>query len=248
LVGGWVFYEGAGGSLYDLSGNGNSGTFSTAASTLPSWISSGVGFATSYTAANKSYINVSDAVSLAPSNAVTIVALVSFTTLSNDAIFFVKGLGTVLGNASYWLRQGQGGTTDTQFFCNIGGADQLLTVPTAVTTINVLHQIAGVYDGATMKLYVDGQLKGNPLSVSGSLARASGTPLTLGGNPANVLFLSGTLAFAAVYNRALSAIEIAQLAQDPFAKYRPKSSKLIFKALQGIIAASPPILMGQEAF
>lgn len=79
------------------------------------------------------------------------------------------------------------------------------------------HFVAGVYNGSTISLYVDGVLNGS--SAAGSLTADNMNDVWLGGNAAftivgsNEQFFAGALAHAAVFTNALSAPQIQQLYQ-----------------------------------
>ena len=71
------------------------------------------------------------------------------------------------------------------------------------------HHVAGVYDGSSLKLYVDGQLDASTAASAGTL-NVSG-PLFLGRHYANTQFsFAGNLDEAAVFERSLSAAEVLE--------------------------------------
>jgi len=73
--------------------------------------------------------------------------------------------------------------------------------------------IAGTYDGAVARLYVDGVLKSS-VDILGSFG-ADDTPLLLGANGNNLVVserFPGRIDEIALYDRALDSVEIAQLA------------------------------------
>jgi hypothetical protein len=79
------------------------------------------------------------------------------------------------------------------------------------------HHVAGTFDGTELAVYIDGQLAATT-SASGSLSPATGTNLMVGADPVNpVDKFTGVVDEVRVYNRALSAAEIAALhaASDP---------------------------------
>jgi hypothetical protein len=68
--------------------------------------------------------------------------------------------------------------------------------------------VAGVYDGSTIRLYVNGVLVGSPTPAPGSIV-ASGNDLELGSDPSNPdRLFNGLIDEAALYSRALSDQEI----------------------------------------
>jgi hypothetical protein len=78
--------------------------------------------------------------------------------------------------------------------------------------LNTWYQIAGTYDGSTIRQYVNGSASGGTLnyagtSTSGGQIRMMGRWDTLAGS---VNYIDGDLAIARIYNRALTAAEILQ--------------------------------------
>lgn len=102
---------------------------------------------------------------------------------------------------------GYGNATRPRFVIRLNATDNLVTA-TNTTTLNAWHHVCGTYDGATMKLYVDGVLDGS-LAVSGSLP-AVATPLTIGARfgGSQVSDLQA-LDEIKVFSRALLADEVA---------------------------------------
>lgn len=84
---------------------------------------------------------------------------------------------------------------------------------------NDWHHLAGSYDGATLRLYVDGQLV-NQMPASGPL-RVTTEPLYIGAKNPWGFFFQGTLDEIAIFDRALSDAEIGALAagRQPAAVY-----------------------------
>ena len=80
----------------------------------------------------------------------------------------------------------------------------------AAPSINVWHQVGATYDGANTHLFIDGAAVGSPVAVASPLDGGSGGSFlaTLAG--ANYR-LNGSLDEVAVWNRALTAAEIAAL-------------------------------------
>jgi hypothetical protein len=86
------------------------------------------------------------------------------------------------------------------------GGTFTVTSPTALPT-GTWHHLAGTYDGAVMTLYVDGAAVASR-ALTGTV-RASALPLTGGRYSSGGSGLNGRLDELAVYDRALSALEIA---------------------------------------
>src|SRR5262249_38051246 len=76
---------------------------------------------------------------------------------------------------------------------------------TSVLPLNTWTFLVGTYDGATMKLYVNGALAASR-SMTGAVV-SSTDPLRIGGDWSHEMF-TGLIDNVRVYNRALSATEI----------------------------------------
>ncbi len=87
----------------------------------------------------------------------------------------------------------------------IGGVDHA-TSGDAPLPLNVWSHLAATYDGATVRLFVNGK-QVRTSAVRGTLP-ASANPLRIGGNSLWGEYFSGTIDEVRVYNRALSAVEI----------------------------------------
>ena len=72
--------------------------------------------------------------------------------------------------------------------------------------LNAWSHLAGTYDGASLKLYVNGQLVRSQ-AVSGPIATSTG-PLRIGGNSIWDQYFEGRIDEVRIYNRALSESEI----------------------------------------
>ena len=92
---------------------------------------------------------------------------------------------------------------------------------TGTITTGALHSLVVTIAGNAVSFYLDGTVCG-----SGVLANARSVVGTNGLTmmalqPDNVQFVNGCLENSHIYNRALSAAEIAAIYRDPFALYRP---------------------------
>jgi beta-lactam-binding protein with PASTA domain len=78
--------------------------------------------------------------------------------------------------------------------------------PAVALPLNVWSHLAVTYDGAQMRLYVDG-VQVASRALTGSMA-VSNNPLRIGGNNVSGEFFNGQIDEVRIYNRALSAAEI----------------------------------------
>ena len=87
-------------------------------------------------------------------------------------------------------------------------------------SVNAWHDIVGTYDGANLRLYVDGVLWG-VTALTGALASVSTNTVVGNGSYYAAYPFQGILAAAWLYNRALSAAEVSYLYTNPFAMVAP---------------------------
>ncbi|MCP4538967.1 MAG: hypothetical protein GY832_17670, partial [Chloroflexi bacterium] len=108
-----------------------------------------------------------------------------------------------LGNEKAVLRSQNSG--DLHFYMKIDGSLQYIVTGTVAT--GGWQHVAGTYDSSVMRLYLDGSEVGT-LSYTGVVSAGNGVHLSAGGSES----LDGKLDDIRIYNRALSANEIALLA------------------------------------
>ncbi len=209
LVGYWKLDEGQGTTLQDVSGNGNTGAASSAGvawGTVPASIPSPIGF-DDY--ASLTFDGSSGYAQLGANNipgtsaAVTISAWVYFTSVGgNQNMVVLAGAGNYL---QFGLRNGA-------FTAWPSGAGTMVTGPAAVT--GGWHHAAYTYDGSSVDtIYVDG------VPYTGSFTHQGGatTAVYLGTFSPPQELLSGALDDVRIYNVALTASQVAQLAAGRYA-------------------------------
>ena len=87
----------------------------------------------------------------------------------------------------------------------VGGGNRTAEGPAALSA-NVWTHVAGTYDGATVRLFLNG-VQGASTAISGPIAASTG-PLRIGGNGLWGEFFQGSIDEVRIYNRALTAPEI----------------------------------------
>lgn len=75
----------------------------------------------------------------------------------------------------------------------------------------IWHHVVGTYDGTILKMYIDGVLQTDTLSISGSINTDNSDILRIGRNPNNTGPWDGLIDEVRIFNKALSAIEIKNL-------------------------------------
>lgn len=198
LVGAYAFNEGTGTIAGDSSGAGNGGTLSNAA-----WTASGVfGSALSFNGSN-AWVSIADAASLDLTTSMTLEAWVRPSAITSDWRTIV--LKERPSGLAYALYAADGASRPPAGYVSINGTDAAAVAPTTLPLDTWTH-VAMTYNGATLRLYVNGQLAGSR-AIAGPAAVSAG-PLRIGGNAVWGEWFSGSIDEVRIYNRALSQAEI----------------------------------------
>ena len=218
LIGCWLMNEGSGDRIFDLSGNGNIGTFGSGAA-RPVWQGGKFGSSVYYDGGD----NVSCPNLGTLSLPITIVASIKrsatgvwhpiFVTHEVDNCYYGAAL-IIQSSDKVWLQYGDG-DGNTQFDRNTRHGVSSLAA-------NQWYTIAGVIRGQNdMDIYLDGIDDGGSYSGAGTtMDTSSGVP-AFGRWPAlsTDQYLTGNIEYVYLFNRALSASEISLLYREPFCMF-----------------------------
>ncbi|HET8755685.1 MAG TPA: LamG-like jellyroll fold domain-containing protein [Solirubrobacteraceae bacterium] len=195
LVGAWSFDEASGATAGDASGTGNDGTVSGAARTTGRY-----GGALSFDGVND-WVSINDANSLDLTNRMTLEAWVRPTGLGDWRTVVIKERPGQLAYALY------ASTDNNRPSGHVFTTADIATRSSSVLPANTWSHLAFTYDGAATRLYVNGtQVATGTLTGS---ALTSSSPLRIGGNSVWGEWFSGAIDEVRIYNRALTATEIA---------------------------------------
>jgi hypothetical protein len=196
LVASYSFNGGTGTTTVDSSGNANTGTISGAA-----WITTGkYGNALSFDGVND-WVTVNDASSLDLTNGMTLSAWIYPAALGG--VWRTVILKEQAGQLVYALYANtQGNRPSGHVFI----ARDIDTRGNAVLPLNTWSYLATTYDGATIRLYVNGTQVSSK-AVTGSMPNSNGA-LRIGGNSVWTEWFQGRIDEVRVYRRALSAAEV----------------------------------------
>jgi hypothetical protein len=211
-VAAYAFNEGAGTTLGDASGNGNTGTLQG-----PTWTAAG-----KYGAA-LSFDGINDLVVVNPSNSLNL-----STAMTLEAWVFPtaaqSGWRTIVqrevdaftfnaSNINGALHPAGGGTFDGQL-------DH--TASPSALAVNAWSHVALTWDGATLRLYVNGaQVSSKPRTGTLQTSANGAGPIRIGGNVPYGEFFQGLIDELRIYNRALSAAEVESDMNAPVASTAP---------------------------
>lgn len=112
---------------------------------------------------------------------------------------------TVKGNPWTWLMENPSNTF--RFRITAGGSD-VSVADTSTHALNTWYNVVGTYDGANMRIYVNGVLK-NTIAQTGTLG-VNSVSAKIGTYTGTTYNLTGRIANVSVYNRTLTASEIQQ--------------------------------------
>ena len=186
------FDEGSGTVVNDASGNGNNGTISGA-----TWTTSGkYGNALTFNGTS-ALVTINNAPSLQLTSGMTLEAWVYPTTVSNvwrDVIY--------KGNDNYYVEGTSSNSSLPAMRCT-SGSPLYGTLP---LTVNTWAHLAATYDGATMRLYVNG-VQVASRAQTGAIATST-NPLQIGGDSFYGQYFAGLIDEVRIYNQALSVAEI----------------------------------------
>jgi fibronectin type 3 domain-containing protein len=202
LVAGYNFDAGSGTAVADSSGNGNTGTITGA-----TWTAGRYGGGLSFNGSTNR-VQVPSATSLNLTSGMTLAGWVRPTAsqggwrtiIQKEADAYVLNASNDTGA----LFPGGGGT--------INGSWQYVS-GTSASPLNTWTHVAMTYDGATMRLYVNGVQVSTRL-VTGT-SQTTTSPLWIGGNSPYGEYFQGVLDEIRVYNRALTLAEILTIRDNP---------------------------------
>jgi hypothetical protein len=195
LVASYGFNQGSGVQVADASGQGNTGTISSA-----TWTASGkYGSALSFNGTS-SWVTVADAPSLDLTAGMTIEAWVNPASGSGWRTVALKedagGLAFALYSANGASRPA--GFVHTTTDVGLNG--------TAAVPLNTWSHLAITFDGTTLRMFLNGVQTGTR-TITGAVGMTSGA-LRIGGNSVWGEYFKGLIDEVRIYNRPLTAAEI----------------------------------------
>ncbi len=208
LIGYWKLDETSGNQIIDASGYGHDGELQSLTSLYPVRQPGKLGNSV-YFNGNRQLANIPASEDFDSTPQVTMAMWVNLDSYTAMGKFLSK-------YGSYELAQGLAGRGSARIaiWTKEQNGWTWLDSSTAKISLQSWHWVVGTYDGANMKLYIDGSVAATK-ALSGTI-KAMQEPITLGGDnmKQNIRWTNGRIDEAAVWNYALTATEIAQLYQN----------------------------------
>jgi len=230
LVGCWLMNEGSGNKVFDSSENGNHGTI-TAATWTACKFGSGLNFS-----GTSQYVEIAANPTLRPSSVLSVVMWFNPTQFNNYQEYALSQRSEYAGSAYAFY----GGNGTGNFYITKAADGTVLSPNSSISLINAWHQLVGVADGSFVRLYVDGIEQGSGTAYDGTIAATAGTEkLYIGSYETTTNELPGAIDHVMIFNRALSASEIALFYLHPFCMFERNPIELWSAATLG----APPVGM-----
>ncbi len=215
LVGYWPFDESSGFIANDASGSGNNGTLQClgGCAPLPNWTSGIRNGAINFSVTND-FVSVPDQPNLELTNQFTIALWTNPAGPGNEFIDKVSGVSVAKGSGAsngYRFGTNTAGSLFMSLYKNSTLSVQCLTA-TGVEQLQTWQHYAISYDSKNIRIYVNSVLR--TTCATTSQPGTDGTPLSIGGirnDPTSARMMDEVR----LYNRALSAQEIASIYNDP---------------------------------
>ena len=208
LIGWWKFDEGTSTKAHDFSGFGNTGTF--IGSPPPAWVSGKYGQALNMIGGSTNYVDAGAMNSLNGLTQFTVSAWIKGTVDAGSPDgnvvnrSFNLNINSSTGYADFEIDYGGGWTSEA-------------TNNSKKVNDGQWHHVVGTYDATTFKLYVDGVDNGSGDGVDAGQTWRTGYTLEIGSCAGNLgcdgsgEHWKGLIDDVRIYNRALSAADVAQL-------------------------------------
>lgn len=199
LVSHWLFDEASGATALDAIGS-NPGTLFNG----PARVMGKLGPALRFDGIDD-YVNVPDSGALDLSNRMTISLWFKPSQLLNS----FSGRKDLLKKLNaYWLIMGYP-VSDGKLSFVFNSGSPLVKSATSSWLSNTWYHAAATYDGAQMKIYINGVLEGTVATAVPAVANTA--PLQIGGNSDHNIYFPGCIDDVRLYNVAMSASEITGL-------------------------------------
>ena len=215
LVGYWPLDEGGGSVAFDYSGNGNNGTLVNS----PTWTTGQIKGALSFNGTNQ-YINLGKANTFNLNQDLTISAWIKLPTVpvGGSAPVIIGDISSNGQNTQYNLRVSFANTGDIMFGWGVPSHDRIWTTAGGVISAGSWYHVVMTRVGTgtpsdVVTIYVNGFSKALASTGDASTAPAFSNVgnTSIGRNGDGSGYFPGTIDDPRIYNRVISAAEVAQI-------------------------------------
>lgn len=213
LVGAWAFNEGSGTSITDA--------VSKTVSTFTGATWNGCDLVTTRASGNGAILP-----SVGLTDKITVMVCSTMATSAADSHLISRYNG--------WVMSGDG--TNMRF--RIDGAVNVSFGSIASLRDSKQHTFSGVYDGANVTTYTDGVFVASSARTGNMTLSGNTTLATYNGGTG--FEWDGTIKYALIFNRALSASEVASLSANPYQIYEGERTRQVYRTF----TQKPPIGTG----
>ncbi len=192
------------GVITDSSGNSNNLTNSGATYSAAGQFNTAMSFNGS-----SSYMYVADTSSLNATSSLTVSAWFKISADQSNYSTLVSKFAS--GSSNGWNLAVDNGAGSARFWVKVGATNKVVTFSNNLISLNVWHNLTGVYDGSAVKIYLDGVEK-STVAAAGTITNSSDSLLVGRLYPATSdFYFSGSIDEVAVWTRGLSPTEVLNL-------------------------------------
>lgn len=201
LVGHWKLNEGSGSTARDASGNGNDGTL-----TSSTWTTGVLGGAIDFDGSS-SYVSIPNDATLQLTSAMSVTAWIK-----GDAWGSGVSVNAIARKGEDNPNNYQLAIADGQVSFYLDDNDGNGHRGNTVLSTGRWYHVAATWDGTTVRIYVNGILDKSPPDTDSGAIGTDARPLYIGGR-ASADYFDGSIDDVRLYDRALNAAEVAELAR-----------------------------------
>ena len=214
LVAAWPFDEGGGGKTVRDAVGSNHGT----AQAYNKWTGGKFGHCMAFNGTSD-YVGVGTASTLDITSEITLSAWVSLNSIVDVDIISKSNPSPVAPYHQYILHISS--KSKLYLAGDDGGTVRVYAIDTTNFPVGGWHHAVATHDGVWSRLYIDGIQRVAANTYTGGFVSHPTWPLNIGKVAYGTYFPNGSIDDVRLYNRALSAQEVAAVYADPWAIYRP---------------------------
>jgi len=232
----WLFNEGSGGQVFDLSRNGHTGTFQN----TPTWIPGKYGSAIDF--------DSGDTITCGNNVDLTVPFTIVTSFKSDDATQTYMLINTKKTASDYYGVCLYQNNTKIVVQYNDGGAAGLdarktFTSDDTISTGVWYHVVASVLSATEAVIVINGVSSTYVVSGTGGALVNGDYPCLIGQfNDDNLFYFVGQMGFMKVYDRGFSVAEATQLYREPFCMIEPSWNWVLYGGISVPAAGAPQVI------